>query len=434
MNISNIISNLWIILTIFIVICGLYFSKCINFMQVFNIKKVFKNTFGKIKEGNSYTTIMSVLGGTVGSGNIAGIATGIAIGGVGAIFWMWVVALISMGNKFAEVTLAVYYQKKDKNKYYGGPMYYIKEIKGNKGKYLSIFYACALFIYVLCNAGFVQANTISTSLNDTFNMSNTFIGICLLLMSYGIIKGGINAVSKVLKSLVPFMCILYILISLIIIGINYTNIIPSIKDIFIYAFKPQPIIGGFMGSSILLAISKGSSRGILSNEAGTGTSTTVHATSKNKPVIQGMWGIVEVYIVSFVICTITALLITTTNAYQTGLTGSPMVLEAFNTLGSIGKYILCFMICLFAYSTYIGFFYEYNTCIRYLFKDKIVLGILKYIYLIPILLAVYMPINKTWLLSDISVGLIIIPNLISLLILSPKLKSIIKEYNYAKEN
>lgn len=428
-KIINILDFLWgIPLTLFIVIAGLYFSKCINFIQIKNPKLILKNTIKKIKKNDSYKTMTSVLGGTIGSGNIAGIATAIAIGGPGAVFWMWLVSLLSMATKMIEVSLAVHHQTKDGNENnIGGAMYYINSIKGKAGKILSVLYSIALLIYVLCDSGFVQINTVSSSLIDTFNIRPLYIGIVLLIISFIIIKGGLKRVSNILEKMVPIMCCLYIVTSLIVIIINYQNIPNTFVNILKYAFKPAPIIGGFAGSTIIQSISKGASRGIFANEAGTGTSTTVHATTSNGAIAQGLWGIIEVYIVSFIICTITAFLVLTTNSWITGLEGAPMVLNAYQSVfGEAGKYVLCIMISLFAYTTYLGFYYEYTTCIKYMFKSKF-FNILKWFYLVPIFMAVYMPISSIWTLADISVGFIIIPNIVALLILSKEFRYLFKK-------
>lgn len=412
-------------LTIFIVLAGIYFSFCTGFLQLTGIKKVFKNTIGKIKEKDSYKTIMSVLGGTVGSGNIAGIATAIAVGGPGAIFWMWVVAFFSMATKMVEVTLAVKHQKKDKDgNNVGGPMYYIKSIKSKIAKPLAFIYSIALMIYVLCDAGFVQINTVSTSLMDTFSIKPILVGAILLILSIFIINGGLKRISKILEKAVPSMCIFYLVAAMIVIVVNIGNLPLALKQIVKYAFKPAPIIGGFAGATVVQAIAKGAARGIFANEAGTGTSTTVHATTNNPPVRQGMWGMLEVAIVSFVVCTITALLVMTTKTWSLGLDGAPMVLKAFESLyGTFGKYVLCVVIVSFAYSTYIGFFYEFTTCMRYLFSEKS-LKILKWIYIIPVIFAVFLPIDVIWTFADMSVGFIMIPNLIALLLLSKEFKKI----------
>ncbi len=428
-SIVDIFDFLWgFPLTLFIVAAGLYFSKCINFIQLKNPKLIIKNTIGKIKINNSYRTLTSVLGGTVGSGNVAGIATAVAIGGPGAIFWMWVIALFSMATKMVEVTLAVAHQKKDKNgNKYGGSMYYIKSISGKIGKMLAVVYSIALLIYVVCDSGFVQINTVSSSLIDTFAISPIIIGVVLVVISVLIFWGGIKRISKVLEKAVPVMCIFYLVAALIVICVNISNLPEALKNIFMYSFKPTPIIGGFAGATTLQAIAKGSARGIFANEAGTGTSTTVHATADNTPVEQGMWGILEVAIVSFIVCTITGLLVMTTNAWQTGLEGAPMVLYAFESLyGVVGKYILCFVIVSFAYSSYIGFFYEYTTCIRYLFGES-KMKYLKWFYIVPIIFAVFLPISVIWTFADMSVGFIMIPNITSLLILSKQFKTLFKE-------
>lgn len=429
-NIVNILDFIWgVPLTLFIVCAGLYFSGCINFIQIRKPRVILKNTVGKIKKGNSYRTITSVLGGTIGSGNIVGIATAISVGGPGAIFWMWIVALLSMATKMVEVSLAVLFQKRDKdNNRIGGAMYYIKNISGKKGIILSFIYSIALLIYVLCDSGFVQINTVATTLDDTFKIGPIFIGLALIIVSCFVVKGGLKRVSDILQGMVPIMCLLYLLLGLIIIIVNIKNIPMALLNIVSYAFKPAPIIGGFAGSTIIQAISKGASRGIFANEAGTGTSTTVHATTNNKPIVQGLWGIMEVYIVSFVICTMTALLILSTNSWQSGLDGAPLVLMAFeNVFGSLGKYLLAIMITIFAYTTYIGFFYEYSTCIKYIFNEKYY-KYLKWGYIIPIVFAVFMPIESIWTIADMAVGFIIIPNIIALVLLSSNFKKeLIKE-------
>ena len=426
-NFFEIIDFIWgVPLTIFIVLAGLYFSKCINFLQFTGIKKIYNNTIKKLKtdKNNSYRTITSVLGGTIGTGNVAGVATAIAVGGPGAIFWMWAIALFSMATKMVEVTLAVHYHKKENNNYIGGPMYYISTIKNKLGKILTKVYSIFLLIYVLCDSGFVQMNTAATTLIDTFGLQKWIIAIFLISIAIIIVSGGLTRVSNVLKKWVPIMFVFYFIASIIVIILNIKNIPTAFINIFKYAFNSAPIIGGFAGASVLTAISKGASRGIFANEAGTGTSTIVHATSNNEPIVQGMWGILEVYIVSFVVCTLTALLIMSTGVWQTGLDGAPLVLNAFEyTYGQVGKYILCFVIVAFACSTYIGYFYEYTSCIRYLFGEKKI-KYMKWIYIIPIIFAIFIPIKMIWSLADMAVGFIVIPNILALFLLSKQFKKI----------
>lgn len=420
---SKIVNYIWgFPLIIFVVGSGIYFSKCIHFIQIRKIPFIIKNTVGKLSN-NSYSIIMRTLGSSIGSGNIAGVASAIAVGGPGAVFWMWVTSLVNMGTKMIEVSLSVYYSKKNHGNKMGGAMYYISAIKGKGGKLLSIFYTVSLLVYIMCAPGFVQLNTISSSLYDTFNINKMIIFIIFLVLSIFIIFGGLKRTGSFLNKCVPFMCILYLVFSVIVISVNYDKIFSSLCDIFKYAFKPAPVIGGFLGSSVISAISKGSARGILANEAGTGASTIVHSKSDNKPIVQGMWGIIEVYIISFIICSITALCVLVTSSYTTSLTGAPMVLNAFNSVyGSFGKCILCFVMILFAYTTYIGFYEHYSVCIRYLFNDR-VFKYFKWLYLVP-LLSIFIDSNLIWLISDVAVALIIIPNIISLWKLSSVFKNI----------
>lgn len=435
MDVTNTIFGLP--LTIFIVIAGIYFSFRVGFFQITNIEKLWKNTFGKLfvkgkklKDNPSYKTIASVLGGTIGAGNVAGVASAIAVGGPGALFWMWVIAFLSMATKMVEVMLATKNQQKAKDgTRYGGPMYYIKTIGGKVGKILAGVYSVVLLIYVLCDSGFVQINTISTSLIDTFKIPVWPIAIVIFVLSLFIIAGGLKRVSKILEALVPFMYAFYIILALVVICANITNIPNALSVIILYAFKPAPVIGGFAGATVATAISKGAARGIFANEAGLGTSTTVHATTSNDPVTQGLWGMVEVAIVSFVVCTITGLLVMSTGAWTAvSEGGAPMVLYAFESLyGKVGRYILCFVLTTFCYSTYIGFFYEYTTSLGYIVNEKWK-NILKWTYAIPAVVSCYLSIDVVWdLICDTAVGLIVVPNVIALVILSKDIKKIFKE-------
>ena len=423
-RIYSIIEYLWgTPLTVFVVVVGLVLSFSIGFYQITHFKDVWKNTIGKKKDKS---IINAALAGTVGAGNIAGIATAIAAGGPGAIFWMWLIAFISMGTKFSEVLLSVKYQKKIDNEYLGGPMYYMKKLKGKLSKVLPIIYSVGLLILVVTDACFVQTNTLATSINETFNIPLWLIGIVLIALSILIISRGFKKVTKIFNKMIPSMCIIYIIISLIVIIANITNVPNSIYLIIKYAFQPAPVVGGFLGASVSAAIAKGAARGIFANEAGMGTSATVHAKTSEKPLAQACWGIVEVFIVSFIICTITALTVLSTNVWMSGETGAVMVLGAYSKVfGSLGKYILCILLVLFTYSTYLGFYVEYKTTIIYLFKEKMY-KYLKWFYFVPIIFACVLPIEAIWSIADIAVGIIIIPNLIALLLFSKKIKEILK--------
>jgi len=266
---------------------------------------------------------------------------------------------------------------------------------------------------------------LATTINETFNIPLIIIGIVVMFISIIIINQGFDKTSNVLRKVVPTMTVIYLISTIIVIAMHINNIPNAICLIIKCAFYPAPVMGGFAGATIMMAISKGAARGIFANEAGLGTSSTIYSKDpKAIPLKQGLWGIMEVALVSFGTCTLTALLIMSTGVINTGNTGSILVLNAFETIyGKLGKIILCVIITLFAYSTYIGFFTEFKTSMTYLFGEE-KFKYLKWIYYIPIIFAVLLPIDAIWALADISVGFIIIPNLISLIYFRKDIKEI----------
>ena len=422
---------------------GLYLTIGTGFFQIRRFGTVLKKTIGEVfqKENEStrgegqlkpYQALSTVLAGTVGSGNIAGVAAAIAIGGPGAVFWMWVIALVGMMTKMAEVSLSVAYRKKGANgEYYGGPMHYIREgLGGGLGKFLGGFYAVALFVLVVTDACFVQTNTLATSAQETFGLPLLVSGIILVAISiFIIVLGGVERIGDVCGKIVPPMCILYIIGSLGVILVNIGNVPGALKMIFQYAFAPMPAVGGFAGSTMALAMGRGASRGIFSNEAGEGTAATVHATAQtDHPIHQGMYGVLEVFIDTIIICTLTALSIITSGVWSSGSTGAVLTLEAFRTVwGKWGTYILCIAIILFTYSSYLGFFVEYRTSTEYLFGEKAI-KYLQWFFFVPPIIAVTMPIEAIWSLADMAVGFIVIPNMLAILLLSKKFFQLFHEY------
>lgn len=431
-------------LMILMVGVGLYLSARTGFFQFTGIKTIWKKTVGELfgKEKNTSSTgdgtlnpfqaLSTVLAGTVGSGNIAGVAAAIAVGGPGAVFWMWVIALVGMMTKMAEVTLSVAYREKGEDgEYYGGPMYYIKKgLGGGLGKFLGGFYAVALFVLVVTDACFVQTNTLATSAEDVFHIPLIVSGIILVALSiFVIMRGGIKKIGAFCGKVVPPMCALYILGCLVVIIANFANIPSAFGMIFKYAFAPAPAVGGFVGSTISLAMGRGAARGIFSNEAGEGTAATVHATAQtDHPAHQGMYGILEVFIDTVIVCTLTALAIITSGVWNSGDTGVVLTFAAFRSvLGNVGTWVLCIAVILFTYSSYLGFFVEYRTSVGYLFGEKSV-KILQWFFFVPPIIAVTMPIEAIWSLADMAVGFIVIPNMVALLLLSGKFVALVKEY------
>lgn len=429
-------------LTVLMVGVGLYLSIRTGFFQITGIKtwwgKTIKEVFGKNKkeaggEGQlkPFQALSTVLAGTVGSGNIAGVAAAIAIGGPGAVFWMWIIAIVGMMTKMVEVSLAVAFRKKGENgEFYGGPMHYMKQGLGKFGVALAGIYAVALFIEVCTDACFVQVNTLASCVNDVFGVPMIITGIVVVVIAFIVVMlGGVNKVGDFCGKVVPPMIVVYIVACLAVIIANITKVPEAFGLIFKYAFAPAPAIGGFAGSTISLAIGKGAARGIFSNEAGMGTATTVHATAQtDNPVHQGMYGVLEVFIDTIVICTLTALTVLCSGVWSNGNTGVALTFDGFETVfGMVGIVILCIAVVLFTYSSYLGFYVEFRTCIEYLFGEKSIKW-LKYLFFLLPILSVTLEVEQVWDLADMAVGFIVIPNMIAIAALSPKFIKMFKEY------
>lgn len=442
-RIYDVMDFLWgVPLIILVAGTGIFLSIKSGFFQIAHFGTWWRKTIGEVfsktkkditGEGQltPFQAISTVLAGTVGSGNIAGVAAAIAIGGPGAVFWMWVIAVFGMVTKMAEVTLAVKYRKKGENgEYYGGPMYYMKAALGKFGKTLASIYVVALLILVLTDACFVQSNTLANTAKDVFHIPLLVSGIIVVGISLVVIlSGGVNRIGAFCGKLVPPMIIIYIIGTLGVIIANIGNIPSALSLIFKYAFAPAPAIGGFVGATITLAMARGTSRGIFSNEAGMGTASTVHATAKtDHPVHQGMYGILEVFIDTIIICSLTALSILASGVWSNGNTGVVLTFDAFRSVwGQFGIIILAIAVILFTYSSYIGFYVEFRTCVAYLFGEKREKYI-RWIFFIMPIIAVTMEVEKIWDMADMAVGFIIIPNMIALLLLSPIFANQIKEY------
>ena len=441
-KIYSITDFLWgIPLMILVIGVGIYLTFKAKFFQILHIKMWIKLTLGQLfnktkkVEGdgqlNSYQALSAVLAGTVGSGNIAGVAAAIAVGGPGSVFWMWLIAIFGMATKMAEVSLSVEYRVKGLNgEYYGGPMYYMKKALGKTGSILASIYAIGLLILVLTDACFVQANTLATTAKDVFNIPLILSGVLLVAISLAVVlTGGINKIGAFCGKIVPPMIIVYIIGSLYVIFTNISNVPSAISSIFKYAFQPAPAIGGFAGATITLAMARGASRGIFSNEAGEGTAATVHATAiTDHPIHQSMFGILEVFIDTIIICSLTSLSILASGVWSNGNTGAILTFDAFRSAwGSIGIYVLGIAVILFTYSSYLGFYVEFRTSVAYLFGEKTE-KYLKWIFFTMPLIAVTMEIEKIWDMADMAVGFIVIPNLIALVLLGNKFSNLINEY------
>lgn len=437
----NICDFLWgTPLIILIVVVGLYLSVRTKFFQVTGFGLTCRKTFGEMfkKSSNAndpgtlspFQTLSTVLAGTVGSGNIAGVAAAIAIGGPGAVFWMWVTAIFGMLTKMCEVSLSIKYREKGKDgDYYGGPMYYMKRGLGKGGAVLAGIYAVGLLCIVMADACFVQVNTLATAAKDVFNVPLLVSGIVVVAVSLLVVIGGTKRIGSFCGKMVPPMCLLYIVGCLVVIIANARNIGGAFGLIFSYAFRPMAAVGGFAGSTLALAMGRGGARGIFSNEAGEGTAATVHANAKtDDPIHQGMYGIVEVFIDTIIICTLTAIAILSSGVWSNGDTGVNLTFDAFRTTwGSVGMWVACIAVIIFTYSSYLGFFVEFRTSLAYLFGEKAA-KYLRWLFFIPPLFSVTMEIEAVWSLADMAVGLVFVPNMIALILLSPQFVTMFKSY------
>lgn len=423
----------------FLIGTGVYMSVRTYFFQMknFNIwaKLTYGSMFNKHEKGHNITPFQAVsvaLASTIGIGSIAGIATAIVSGGPGALFWMVVSAFFGMMTKFSEVVLSVYFREKDERGiHYGGPMYYIE--KGLKQKWLSILFAIFAAIATFGAGNMTQSNAIAGLLNQTLKLPEYVSGIIVAIIVALVLIGGIKRISSVSEKLVPFMATIYFVASIIILIINAKNIPQAIKLIVSEAFSLKSASSGITGYAIFIAMRYGIARGVFSNEAGLGTAPIAHAASNtNNPIKQGMWGIFEVFN-TLIICILTGLVIISSNLYLHGNTaadGAVLTSLAFKeAIGIFGEIVITIASILFAFSTIIGWSYYGETCLGYLTKrNKIVIMSYKIIFIIVIIIGATADLKAIWAISDTFNGLMAIPNLIGVLLLSPIVITMVKKY------
>ncbi|MGL5440180.1 MAG: alanine/glycine:cation symporter family protein [Filifactoraceae bacterium] len=433
---------------------GAYFTIATKFFQFAKFGHIWKNTFGKLmqrhegdgKEGilSPFEAVSTAIGGTVGVGNIGGVATAIATGGPGAVFWLWISALMGMIIKMAEVTLAVYYRTVDEHgNPYGGPTYYMERGLGEERGFKLWYVPAFIFGMGIFSTFFItlQNYTVSEAVGNTFNIPLISVSIAYIILVYIMIGNGIPGLGKIAGYMVPFMTLFYILAGLFIILKNFTDIPLAFSEIISGAFNGTAAMGGFKGAVVGKAIQMGMARAVYSNEAGWGTSPMIHSTAKtDHPVKQGMWGAFEVFIDTMVVCTVTALVIVMTGAWSQGLSGATLTLSAFEMeIGSIGRFIIAISVFLFGLTTTTGWYAYYEILLRHLFrknikiKDKILL-FYKWSYAVPgiimVLISVYgnVPGGTLWLFADFTSAIPTFINVVAILILSPVFFRLIKDY------
>ncbi|WP_317335354.1 sodium:alanine symporter family protein [Streptococcus orisratti] len=413
-------------LLILLVGTGIYLTARLGLLQVIRLPKAFKLIFADDKGSgdiSSFAALATALAATVGTGNIVGVATAIKSGGPGALFWMWIAAFFGMATKYAEGLLAIKYRTKDDNgEISGGPMYYILHGMGKKWKPLAVFFAVAGILVAYFGIGtFSQVNSITSSLENSFNLSPKLVSIVIAIVVAIIIFGGIQSISKVSEKVVPFMAIIYIIATLAVILLNANQIIPAFSQIFAGAFTGTAAIGGFAGAVVKDAIQKGIARGVFSNESGLGSAPIAAAAAKTEePVEQGLISMTGTFIDTIIICTLTGLSIIVTGKWTVeGLEGAPLTQAAFSSVfGNPGSFALTFCLVLFAFTTILGWSYYGERCFEFLFGTTHI-KLYRTIFVLMVALGGFLKLELIWVIADIVNGLMTIPNLIALLALSP---------------
>ena len=408
---------------------GIYYTFLLRGLQFRKLGHSLYIAFIKRKEdGNSgegdishFQALMTALAGTVGTGNIAGVAGAISVGGPGALFWMWMTGFFGMATKYSEAVLAVKYRKVDEyGNMIGGPMYYLQE--GLNSKFLGVLFAIFAVIASFGIGNTVQVSEVASAMKTSFNVDQRITGIILLILTGSVILGGIQRIGRFTSAIVPTMIIFYVISSLVIIFMHYDKIIPAFALIFKSAFVPQAAIGGTFGALLSKTVQKGVSRGIFSNESGLGSSPIAAAAAKtNDPVSQALVSMTQTFIDTIVVCTMTGLIIVMSGATEG--TGAVLTEKAFSILlpGDIGGIIVTISLIFFAYSTILGWAYYGEKALEYLAGEKSIM-----VYRVIFTLAIYMGIvfsKGAWVFSDIANGLMALPNLIGLLFLAKVVKS-----------
>ena len=428
------------VLIIALVGIGLLFTFKLGFIQIRGFKDGWNRTFGGLfskkgdagKDGmSSFQALATAIAAQVGTGNIAGAATAIAVGGPGAIFWMWISAFLGMSTIFAEAVMAQKFkQVSDDGTVTGGPVYYIRAaFKGTFGKVLAAIFAVLIIFALGFMGNAVQSNSIAASWNTAFGIPKIAMGIFVAVVSLFVFTGGMKRIAKVTELIVPIMAAFYILGSLIVIFANVTAIPAAFHDIIIGAFKPAAVAGGAMGATLKLAVQKGVARGLFSNEAGMGSTPHAHAVAKvNHPVEQGFVAMIGVFIDTFVILNLTALVIITTGSRTSGFTGAELSQYAFSTLyGKFGEIFIAICMLFFAFSTIIGWYFFGEANIRYLFGAHAG-KIYSIIVCICVVLGSLQEVELVWNMADCFNSLMVIPNAIALIALSGLVKKTHDDY------
>lgn len=429
---------------------GLFLSLRTRFLQIRKFPYAIRVTIGRMfrkKEASDgamtpFQAVCTALAATVGTGNIAGVAGAITIGGPGAVFWMWISALLGMCTKFAEVTLAVHFRERnEKGDLVGGPMYYIKNGLKQHWHWLAFVFSAFGVLTVFGTGNATQVNTITAAINSALlnyqlipessvGTSNLIIGIAIAILVALVLLGGIKRIGRVTEKLVPFMALFYIVLAIGVVALNIDRVPQVFHDIVYGAFNPRSVTGGVVGS-FFMSMKKGVARGIFSNEAGLGTGSIAHACADTrKPVKQGFFGIFEVFTDTILICTLTALVILCSGASVTygAAAGAELTIQGFTvTYGSWVSVFIAVAMCCFAFSTIIGWGLYGARCMEFLFSEKMIFPFM-IVYALVAIIGATMDLGLLWSIAETFNGLMAIPNLIALFLLSGTVVRLVKEY------
>lgn len=424
---------------------GLFLSIRTGFAQFRHFGYAIKNTIGglfgkeqhnKDESGVSpFQAVATAMAGTIGTGSIAGIATAIVSGGPGAVFWMWISALLGMVTKYSEIVLSLHYREKNKRgEWIGGPMYYIK--KGVKNKWLGKILAALFAIFAMCaclgTGNATQSNSIAGALQLTLGVPEIITGVVLTVIVAAVILGGMKRIASINEKLVPFMAVFFVICSLLAIIINIKQVPQAFSLIFKEAFNFKAAFGGAAGYGIMTAMRFGFARGVFSNEAGLGSAPMAHAASSAKnPVDQGLWGMFEVFFTTIIICTLSALTILTTGIWESGgISGAPLSIASFNAIiPGIGGVIVTLATVFFALSTILGWAYYGEVSAGYLTNNnKKVVVAYRIVYVVMVFVGAVGSLDLIWSISETMNGLMAIPNLIGLIALSGVVSKLTKDY------
>jgi AGCS family alanine or glycine:cation symporter len=404
---------------------GLQFTKLGHALYLALIKR--KEDTDQPGDITHFQALMTALSATVGTGNIAGVATAIAIGGPGALFWMWITGLVGMATKYAEAVLAVKYRIVDANgEMSGGPMYYIS--KGLNLPWLGAVFAVFASVAAFGIGNMVQSNSVADAVQSTFSIPTWVTGVTLMICTALVILGGIKSIGRVTSVLVPVMIVFYIAAALFIILGNIAEVPGALALIVKQAFSPTSAVGGFAGAGIMLAIRMGVARGVFSNESGLGSAPIAAAAAQTKsPVTQALVSMTQTFIDTLVVCTMTGLVLILTGVWSNGENGATLTTSAFAAGMPGGAYIVTLGLILFAYSTILGWSYYGEKSIEYLFGVKSVMPY-RIVFVLFVGVGAVAKLNLVWNISDTLNGLMAIPNLIGLLLLTPVIVSETKKY------